>query len=279
MLQLGLSELHRERGECEVADELWQKAEALGQHSIEPIYQYRNRVWLANLKAEQGAFEEALVLLDEAAPIWAEIFLPDFQPLTARKARIWLRQGRLDQALSWAAERRLSADDSLNYVQEFEHVTFARVLLAEFQRVKAPHRIEQAVRLLERLNKAAKAGGRLGSLLEILLLQAVAHDAAGDDALALAAVDEAIGLGKVQRYVRPFLALGKPMLTLLKRLKAENNQSDLYINTLLSAFEPTVAEPSAGGAAAACHRFKRPRDCPPADDFAQHDADSHQKYL
>ena len=47
------------------------------------------------------------------------------------RARVWIAQGELGEALGWARERGLSVDDDLSYLREFEHVTLARVLLAQ----------------------------------------------------------------------------------------------------------------------------------------------------
>ena len=41
------------------------------------------------------------------------------------------RQGRARRAVAWARERGLSADDELSYLREYEHLTLARVLLAQ----------------------------------------------------------------------------------------------------------------------------------------------------
>jgi len=51
--------------------------------------------------------------------------VPDFHPIDALKARVYLRQGRLSEALTWARERGLSVDDNLSYLDEFEHITLA----------------------------------------------------------------------------------------------------------------------------------------------------------
>jgi LuxR family maltose regulon positive regulatory protein len=44
---------------------------------------------------------------------------------------VWLVQGRLREALGWAHEQGLSIDDELSFFHEFEHITLARVLIAE----------------------------------------------------------------------------------------------------------------------------------------------------
>jgi hypothetical protein len=46
-------------------------------------------------------------------------------PIAALKARMWVAQGRLGEALGWAREQGLSAHDDLSYLREFEHITLA----------------------------------------------------------------------------------------------------------------------------------------------------------
>jgi LuxR family maltose regulon positive regulatory protein len=89
--------------------------------------------------------------------------------------------------------------------------------------------------LLERLLHAADAGGRAGSAIEILLLQALAHQARGDVAAALATLARALALGDSERYVRSFVDEGKPMAALLQAA-AKNGIARGYARRLLTAF-------------------------------------------
>ena len=45
---------------------------------------------------------------------------------------MWVRQGKLGEALGWVRERGLSVDDNLSYLSEFKHITLARMLLAKY---------------------------------------------------------------------------------------------------------------------------------------------------
>ena len=88
----------------------------------------------------------------------------------------------------------------------------ARVLLAQ-------DRPDQALALLERVHAQATAQGRLGSLIEIQALRALAL-AGGDEVGALAMLAEALTLACLQGYVRVFSDEGAPMGALLGRLVA-----------------------------------------------------------
>ena len=85
--------------------------------------------WLASGRP-QGDLDGALDLLDEAERLYVSDFFPNVRPVAALKTRVWVAQGRLGEALGWAREQGLSAQDDLSYLREFEHITLARVLLA-----------------------------------------------------------------------------------------------------------------------------------------------------
>ena len=103
--------------------------------------------------------------------------------------RIPTARGRWREALDWAREQGLSADDNLTYVREFAHITLARVLLARYASDGDTSSLNEASRLLERLQSAAVAGGRTGSVIEILVLQSLTHQAGGDTPGALAPLE------------------------------------------------------------------------------------------
>ena len=157
----------------------------------------------------------ALDLLDEAEHLYVSDFYPNVRPVSALKARVWLAQGRLGEALRWARERGLSAHDDLSYLQECEHITLARVLIAQYKSGREEHSILEAMGLLERILAAAEAGGRIGRVIEILVLQALAHEAQGDRPPALVPLERALTLAEPEGYVRVFVDEGLPMARLL----------------------------------------------------------------
>ena len=162
---------------------------------------------------------------------------------------MWLAQGRLREALGWAHEQGLSVDDELSFLQEFEHIMLARVLIAVYTRDRTDGAIHEAARLLERLEQAAEAGGRVGSAIEIGILRALAHHAQGSLAPALVALEHALRLAEPEGYVRIFVDEGPALATLLAQSaerRAPNDSIRHYIERLLAAFpEAQSVEPGA----------------------------------
>ncbi|MGB3699855.1 MAG: LuxR C-terminal-related transcriptional regulator, partial [Anaerolineales bacterium] len=184
----------------------------------------------------QGDLDGALDQLDEAERHYLRGPIPDVRPVAALKTRVWVRQGRLTEALGWTRERGLSVDDELSYLREFEHVTLARVHIAQYMYDRVDGSIHEAAGLLERLLEAADEGGRMGSLIEILALRALAHEAQGDIPPALVSLERALTLAEPEGYVRVFVDEGMPMAHLLSAAAAQGIMPD-YTGKLLAVFE------------------------------------------
>ena len=204
---------------------------------------------MARIKAAQGDPDGALDLLDEAERQFIGNPVPDVRPIAALKTRVWVTQGRLTEALGWARKQGLSVDDDLSYLREFEHITLARVLIARYKSDEEDRSIHEAVGLLERLLKSAEAGGRTGSAIEILMLQALAHQAQGDIPSALAPLERALALAEPEGFVRIFADEGEAMRDLLRHATA-CGIAGAYTRRLLSALDES-AEPVSTPAQAA----------------------------
>ena len=122
-MYVGLSALHFERNELDVAQELLVRSDELGEHLSLAQNPYRWRVVMARIREVEGDPTGAESLLDEAERVYVGDFSPAVHPVPAVRARLWIRQGRLSDASQWAREHGLSPQDGLTYVQEFEHVT------------------------------------------------------------------------------------------------------------------------------------------------------------
>jgi LuxR family maltose regulon positive regulatory protein len=164
-------------------------------------------------------------------------FFPNVRPVPALVARVWVTQGRLGEALGWVREQGLSIEDDLSYLREFEHITLARVLLVQSKSERRDRSIHEAMGFLERLLKAAEEGKRTGSVIEILVLQALAHQMQGDITAALMPLQQALTLAEPEGYVRMFVDEGPSMAILLEEA-AKHGIALNYVRQLLTAFGP-----------------------------------------
>ena len=220
-MYVGMSELYRERDDLETATELLGRSKGLGEHLGMPQNRYRWLVAMARIREAEGDAGAAVELLDEAERAYVADFFPNVRPVAAMRARSHLLQGELAEALAWVRERGLSARDDLSYVREFEHVTLARVLLALHRTERSEESLQDAVRLLDRLLAEAESGGRTGTVIEILTLQALTHQTHGDMPAALASLGRAVSLAEPEGYVRIFVDEGAPMGSLLRALASQ----------------------------------------------------------
>ncbi len=217
-MHVGMSEFHLERDDLDAATQHLLRSKELGELAGLPQNRYRWRVAMARIRKAEGDLAGALDLLHEAERLYVSDFFPYVRPIAALVTRVWVAQGREGEAFDWAREQGLSVSDDLSYLREFEHITLVRVLLARSTSDRTEHSILEAMELLERLLHAAEVGERTGSVLEILLLQALAHQMQGDISAALVPLERALMLAEPEGYVRIFVDEGPPMAVLLARL-------------------------------------------------------------
>ena len=233
-MHVGIAGVLLERDDLASAAEHLAVSRSLGDYNGLPQNPYRWRIAAARLRETEGELDAALELLDDADRVYIGDYLPNVRPVPAVRARLRLRRGELDEAEAWARDQHLSPDDELSYLYEYEQVTLARLLLARHRRHPDSRALEAALDLLDRLLAAAHDGGRGGSVLEVLILQALAHQARGEVPAALARLRRAVTLAQPEGYVRLFADEGPPMATLLKKLTKQPPATG-YVRRLLAA--------------------------------------------
>ena len=249
-LHLGLSQLHRERGQLESARSHLQASESLGEQASLPGYEYYRYVAKALMNQVEGDLDGAENLLHQAQKLYYRNPLPDVLPIATIKARVWVKQNKLAEALDWVRQQDLSVDDDLSYLRECEHITLARILIAQYKSdQKGENTIAKANRLLDRLLEAAEAGKRDRSTIEILVIQVIASQAQKDIPKALERLKRALALAEPEGYVRIFVDEGAPMAQLFTGAITQGVLPDRigtdYTDKLLAAFE-TEAQKSTG---------------------------------
>ncbi|MGB3412535.1 MAG: LuxR C-terminal-related transcriptional regulator [Microthrixaceae bacterium] len=231
-MHVGLSEILREMGDLEGALEQLELAAELGDHNGLPQNPYRSRLAMARVRTAQGDMESVEGLLDEAERLYATDFSPSLRPIPAVRAGLLADHGYLEAPLAWARERGLKADDDLDYLREFEHVSLARVMIAEFRATLSPQCLVDAIRLLERVAVEAADAGRNGDLLQVLILLAVAEDARGDRPKAVTHLERAISIAEPEGYLQTFLDAGPRLDPLLRFLVKAGTSSALVRRVL-----------------------------------------------
>jgi LuxR family maltose regulon positive regulatory protein len=225
-MYVGMSEIHREHDDLPAAARCLVRSQELGEHLGLPQNPHRWRVAMARVREAQGDLDDALDLLDDAERRYVSDFFPNVRPIPAMKARVWAAQGKSGEALNWARERGLSVDDDLSYLREFEHITLARVLLAQYAAEREARFLDEA------------SGARTGSVIEILVLQALASQTQGTSPAALASLQRALTLAEPEGYVRIFVDEGLQMASLL-RAGAKHGIAPSYVRRLLAALNKT----------------------------------------
>lgn len=233
-LYLGLGELHYEQGSDSTAAEYLQRSEELSEVAAFPRWQYRWCQVQVRVRQAQGDVHGALKMLDEAERLYMRGPIPDLRPIAALKAQLWIVMGRLDAALDWAQTGGLSPEDDLSYLREFEHITLARLLIAQYK--NGDNTIDAALLLLNRLLKAAQAGRRNGSVIDIRVQQALAFEAQDHIPQALNHLEQALILAEPEGYARIFIDEGPPMMRLLSQAAARGIRPG-YVRKLLAPSE------------------------------------------
>ncbi|WP_284981708.1 LuxR C-terminal-related transcriptional regulator [Arthrobacter sp. efr-133-TYG-118] len=233
-MHVGMSMLLLERGEREAARKHLLTSQKLGEDAALPQHPYRSRVAMARVLQSEGDVGGALEQLDEAERLYVGDFFPEVHPVAAVRARMWISHGRTSDALRWARERGISDEDELSYLKEFEHITLAKALLSQ-HREPSDDSAGRAIALLGRLLRAAEEGGRTGTVVELLVLMALALQKVADDGAALAALQRAVALAEPEGYVSVFVDEGQALANLLEALAKRGSAPD-YVDRLLESF-------------------------------------------
>ncbi len=235
--RIGMGDLLREWNDLEAASREIHEGLQLAESGGDFTFVRDGYIAGARVEQARGNWDAALAVIHKAERVVGRSESNhDIALVAAWRARLCMAQGNLAAARRWAHDSRLNADGELRFLQEFEYLTLARVFLAQGQ-------LSEAGRLLERLLQSAEAAGRMGRVIEIRALQALALQARDDTAQALTALRQALALAEPEGYVRTFVDEGAPMRRLLQAALARSILPD-YTARLLAAFgvSPKAAE-------------------------------------
>jgi LuxR family maltose regulon positive regulatory protein len=210
----------------------WNDLDAAQQHAQQGLQLARQmetvdtpaacEAFLARLKLVQGDVAGAAAILVRAEQfIHQRNFVHRMPEVAAAKVRTLLRQGPPLQEGNLAAAAALAEKYELPISQ-------ARVYLARRE-------TGEAIALLEPFRQRAEAKGLADEWLKALVLQAVAHQAHGEEEQAVQLLGEALVLAEPGGFIRVFVDEGQPMARLLHEAATRGISPD-YVRQLLAAF-------------------------------------------
>ncbi len=206
----------------------WDKADDL---ALAHITLARIHLAQANREGAKEAIESAIQIIQTRG-----VFSEARKAVEVAQVRLWLAQGDLQAVQRWAADQEecLHSDDLSGFEHELTHITRARVFIA----LNKPN---EAINLLSQLEETARSAGRMGRVIEILLLEALARQKTRDSERAMLALTTCLTLTHPAGYVRVFLDEGQPMQQSLAQWLTYAGSSPLrdYAMRLLAQFDAT----------------------------------------
>jgi LuxR family maltose regulon positive regulatory protein len=253
-----LSLLLIERNQIEEASEHSQAGLALSQLWPSTNTRSVNLIVLAQIDQVKGNLDSAGRWLEQAE---IERQKSPLMPvnnslLDSNLVRYWIASGNLSKSSQWAQSQGQSWRSQepgliLSETQEAKWITVARVLIALGRTGEVSH-LDEAIELLNRIEQSGRECGRVNTLVEVLVLKAVAlqlratHGKSNPpaDSAALRTVEEALSYAEPGGYMRLLINEGEVMLSLLNALHRRqlhrSSSGKTYLGALIAALTPSV---------------------------------------
>ena len=209
-------QLNYERNDLQKAEKDLQSGIRLGERGADRESILRGCLLIARLRQMQNDPEAAAEYMRRAENLGPWVIVPDdARRIPAWKAGLALRRGDMDSAMEWARRREatLPLSQPTEYGVEHDVLTLVRIKLAANVCDGLPQRLEGLIGSAERQ-------GRIGTLIEALVLSALAHERLGESGKAEEILDRALSAGESAGYVRVFVDEGEPLAALLGRAAA-----------------------------------------------------------
>lgn len=220
---VGLGRIHYQWNDLEAAEQYAQQGLELARQLENVDTPAACGVLLARVQLAQADTAGALTTLAEAEQFVREHHFGHWDgEITAVRSQTYLQQGDL------AAAARLAADHDLPLSQ-------ARIHLAH-------NEPDAALAYLEPVRQQAEANDWADIRLQVLVLQALAHQAAGESEQAVQAISEALALAAPGGLLRPFVDEGPPLAALL-RDAVKQGIAPVFAQQVLAAFGETAVAP------------------------------------
>jgi len=220
---VGLARIHYQWNDLAAAERYGQQGLALARQLENVDTPAACDILLARVKLAQGDSSGALATLAEAEQFVQQQHFSHWDgEITAARIQIHLHQGNFTAAAQLAKAHDLPLSQ-------------VRIHLAQ-------HDPKAVFAQLAPVRQQAEANDWADMRLQVLLLQALAHQAVGESEQAVQTVGEALALAAPGGLLRPFVDEGPPMATLL-RAAVKEGMAPLFAQQVLAAFgETTVSK-------------------------------------
>ena len=237
---VGRGNLEYEWNHLEAATSLLQEGIKLCERTGDVRAILQAYITLAFIRQARGDADGASTIMQQVVQIMARRHHSQYRgtQVKASQTRLSLMQGDEAAVLRWIQHCDLSLDQELNHLRESEYLTLVRVFIKQ-------NRLDEAKQWLGNLLQLAERQGRMGSTIEILMLQTQALYASGEMKQAIEWFSRTLSLAEPEGYVRLFVDEGVPMAHLLMQMRnrlldGQRSSPDRilldYVKKLLAAF-------------------------------------------
>ena len=199
-----------ERDELDDAERFFEEGVRRGKRGGEVKIVAAGYIGLARLAMARGRSEDALELVRRARR------LASWPHIGAWQARLQLASGNVAAAARWVDEYGAEHEDPSGYPRDLERLTLERLTAARI--LLARNETDAVLALLERLLGKAETQGRVGHVIEALLLSALARETRGETDEAASAALRAASLAEAGGFRRILVDEGAPLATLLAKV-------------------------------------------------------------
>jgi LuxR family maltose regulon positive regulatory protein len=199
-------------------------------------------------RGERAAAGQALQKAEEALSRTYSSYRRDAY-LIVHWIQFWLANGEQEHALNW--QREVAQQNSAQ-IERHAPLVYERREVARVRILLAQQRPAEALSLLGALQGKAQQQERWSHVIEMQILQVLAHAQLHEEQEALTILAQAVQKAEAEGYIRLFVDEGPMMATLLSRLRDQERRrgSMPYLDTLLTAFslKSMIHKPLPGGA-------------------------------
>lgn len=192
----------------------------------------RGGLILAALHQAQGRFVEAVPVLERLYQLDVAKESDYFRhEVHSFHANLLLREGALAEALQLFYMVKPEPLYLIDAATEFSLITQAQLLIAQ----GGEENLAAAAEILQIQKATTGSVHHRGRRINVLAIEALLQQAAGNQKQAFSALEEAITLAKPDHFIRTFVDLGSNLARLLEQLQRQQVETE-YIEQILMAF-------------------------------------------